>query len=253
MKIKLVGIILLGVLSSCVSKKEIFYLQDVDDFNNSTLVYDQITIQPNDILNITVGALVPETAIPFNRSYASETQQNSIEIMKLYGYLVSKEKTIIFPSLGAISVEDMSTTQLEGHIESKLTEGGYLNDPTVNIRILNAKVTVLGEVTKPGTYSFTEERITLLQAIGYAGDLTIRGKRDDVLIMREVDGVRKVTHLDLTKSIWLESSFAYVKPNDVIVVNQNPPKVTSAGYIGDIATVLGLTSVILSVIILVTR
>ena len=253
MKIKLVGIILLVVLSSCVSKKEIFYLQDVDDFNNTSLVYDQITIQPNDILNISVGALVPETALPFNRNFTSESQQNSIEIMKLNGYLVSKDKTIIFPSLGAISVENMSTTQLERHIENKLTEGGYLNDPTVNIRILNAKVTVLGEVTKPGTYSFTEERITLLQAIGYAGDLTIRGKRDDVLIMREVDGIRKVTHLDLTKSDWLDNSFAYVKPNDVIVVNQNPPKVTSAGYIGDIATVLGLTSVILSVIILVTR
>jgi len=253
MKIRLICIGLLIVLNSCVSKKEIFYLQDVDDFNNSSLIYDQITIQPNDILNISVGALIPETALPFNRNTISETQQNSIELMKLNGYLVSKEKTIIFPSIGTVSIEGMSTTQLERHLENKLTEGGYLNDPTVNIRILNAKVTVLGEVTKPGTYSFTEERITLLQAIGYAGDLTIRGKRDDVLIMREVDGIRKVSHIDLTKADWLDSTFAYVKPNDVIVVNQNPPKVTSAGYIGDIATVLGLTSVILSVIILVTR
>ena len=253
MKIRLICIGLLIVLNSCVSKKEIFYLQDVDDFNNSSLIYDQITIQPNDILNISVGALIPETAIPFNRNTISETQQNSIELMKLNGYLVSKEKTIIFPSIGTVSIEGMSTTQLERYLENKLTEGGYLNDPTVNIRILNAKVTVLGEVTKPGTYSFTEERITLLQAIGYSGDLTIRGKRDDVLIMREVDGIRKVSHIDLTKGDWLDSTFAYVKPNDVIVVNQNPPKVTSAGYIGDIATVLGLTSVILSVIILVTR
>lgn len=250
---KLIWIVLVLVLNSCVSKKEIFYLQDADDYNNSSLVYGKITIQPNDILNIAVGALIPETAIPYNKISATESNQNNIELMRLNGYLVSKEKTIMFPSLGTISTDAMSTADLERYLEQRLTDGGYLNDPTVTIRILNAKVTVLGEVSKPGTYSFTEESITLLQALGYAGDLTIKGKRDDVLIMREVDGIRQVTHIDLTKADWLESPFSYVKPNDVIVVNQSPPKVTSAGYIGDIATVLGLSSVILSIIILVTR
>ncbi|WP_104736328.1 polysaccharide biosynthesis/export family protein [Hanstruepera ponticola] len=253
MRIFLSVILVTFFLSSCVSKKEIFYLQDVDDYNNSPVSYQDITIQPNDILKISVGALVPETAKPYNRNFQGDMRQNSLEIMKLEGYLVSKDKTIDFPNLGAISVEGMTTAQLEEHIRKKLTDEGHLVQPSVTIRILNAKVTVLGEVNSPGTYSFTEESITLLQAIGFAGDLTIRGKRDDVLVMREVDGVRKVTHLDLTSSSWLESPFYFVKPNDVIVVNQNPPKVTSAGYVGDIGTLLGLTSVILSVIILVTR
>lgn len=253
MKIKLIWIVLVLVLNSCVSKKEIFYLQDVDDYNNTSLVYGQITIQPNDILKISVGALIPETAIPYNKDFSTVTQQNSIELMKLNGYLVSKENTIIFPSLGVVSTENKSTSELEQYLEQRLTDGGYLNDPTVTIRILNAKVTVLGEVNAPGTYEFTEESISLLQAIGYAGDLTIRGKRDDVLIMREVDGIRKVTHIDLTKADWMNSPFSYIKPNDVIVVNQNPPKVTSAGYIGDIGTLLALSSVILSIVILVTN
>lgn len=253
MKIKIIGIVLTILLSSCVSKKEIFYLQDVDDYNNGSVDYPDITIQPNDILNISVGALLPESARPYNRNLNSTVQQNSIDIMKLQGYLVSKEKTIEFPVLGTLLVVGKTTAQLESMIKKRLTDEGHLVEPTVSVRILNAKVTVLGEVNKPGTYTFTEERITLLQAIGYAGDLTIRGKRDDVLIMRETDGVRQISHMNLTVSDWMDSPFYYIKPNDIIVVNQNPPKVTSAGYIGDIGTILALSSVILSVIILVTR
>ncbi|MCX7548880.1 polysaccharide biosynthesis/export family protein [Xanthomarina sp. F1114] len=253
MKIKLIWIVMLLSLNACVSKKKIFYLQDVDSYNNASLTYGETKIQPNDILKITVGALVPETAIPFNKLNPLDLNQNTLELMKLNGYLVSKEKTIVFPSLGKVSVENMSTAELERYLEQQLTDGGYLKDPTVTIRILNAKVTILGEVNAPGTYEFTEESISLLQALGYAGDLTIRGKRDDVLIMREVDGIRKVTHLDLTTADWLDSPFSYIKPNDVIVVNQNPPKVTSAGYIGDIGTILGLSSLILSIVILVTK
>jgi len=250
---KVCFIFCLCLVCSCVSKKEIFYLQDADDYNNSEITYKEITIQPNDILNISVGALLPETAIPYNKTPPGAGQQNSIELMKLEGYLVSIDKTIIFPVLGLISVENKTTEQLESFLKKRLKGEGHLIDPIVTVRIINAKVTVLGEVNSPGTYSFDEESITVLQALGYAGDLTIRGKREDVLIMREVDGVRKVTHLNLTESSWLDSPFYYVKPNDVIVINQNPPKVTSAGYIGDIATLLGLSTVILSVIILVTN
>ncbi|GGG60220.1 polysaccharide biosynthesis/export family protein [Bizionia arctica] len=254
MKIKLIGIACIVLFSSCVSKKEIFYLQDVEDYNNKAIIYNDITIQPNDILNISVSALVPETAKPYNRNFDGGTiQQNSMDILRLQGYLVTKESTISFPNLGSISVENKTTLQLETFIKDRLTNEGHLVQPDVTVRIINAKVTVLGEVNNPGTYTFTEESITTLQAIGYAGDLTIQGKREDVLIMREVDGVRKIGHLDLTQSSWLDSDFSYVKPNDVIVINQNPPKVTSAGYIGNIATLLGVSTVILSVIILLTR
>ncbi|PNQ73466.1 ligand-binding protein [Hanstruepera neustonica] len=253
MRIKLLGIVLLLALSSCVSKKEILYLQNADDANNTIIDYSSITIQPNDILNISVGALVPETAIPYNRKLGDNAPQNSIDLLKLEGYLVSKEKKIIFPVLGEITVENMTTAQLEMYLKDRLKEGGHLVDPTVSVRILNAKVTVLGEVKNPGTYSFSEESISIFQALGYAGDLTIKGVREDVLVVREIDGVRKITHLNLTSAELLNSPFYYVKPNDVIVVNQNNPKVKTAGFIGDVGTLLAVTTVVLSIVILLSR
>jgi len=253
MKFKIFGIVLLlMVLSSCVSQKEILYLQDVDEYDNSTLVYQQINIQPNDILKITVGSLIPETAIPYNKSAIGSTQ-SSIELMQMEGYLVSFESTIVFPVLGHVSVKDKTTSQLEVFLIKRLKEDGHLVDPSVTIRILNAKVTILGEVNKPGTYSFTEESITVLQALGYAGDLTIRGVREDVIIMREVGGIRNIKHIDLTSANWLESPYYFIKPNDVIIINPNNPKVKTAGFIGDIGTLLGVTAIILSSIILLTN
>lgn len=253
MRYRVLGIIILIIVSSCVSKKEILYLQNADDVNNAAIAYNSITIQPNDILNISVGALIPETAIPYNRKQGDNAPQNSIDLLKLEGYLVSKEKKIVFPVLGEISVEGMTTAQLENYLKNRLKDGGHLLDPTVSVRILNAKVTVLGEVKNPGTYTFSEESISVLQALGYAGDLTIKGVREDVLLVREIDGIRQVTHLDLTSADLLNSPFYYLKPNDVIVVNQNTPKVKTAGFVGDVGTLLAVTTVVLSIVILLSR
>jgi polysaccharide export outer membrane protein len=114
-------------------------------------------------------------------------------------------------------------------------------------------VTVLGEVTKPGLYNYTEQNITIIQALGMAGDLTIKGKRKEVLVIREENGTRKYATLDLTQSAIFESEYYYVHTNDVIVVNPNGARVKNAGYIGDPGTLLGVASVILSMIILLTR
>ena len=114
-------------------------------------------------------------------------------------------------------------------------------------------MTILGEVKNPGTYSFTEQNITILQALGYAGDLTINGKRDDILITREVDGVRKISHIDLTSSSFMDSEFYFIKPNDNIIVNPNNPKVKSAGFVGNVGTILTIASLALSITILLTR
>ena len=252
MKNKLLIIILIGLMQSCVSKKEILYMQDVDAYNQSELTYLSTTLQPNDILKISVGALVPETALPYNR-FPSTGQGGDTETMKLEGYLVSLDQTITFPVLGVLSVKDKTPGELEQDLRRKLEEGGHLVSPSVAVRLLNAKVTLLGEVNSPGTYTFTESNVTLLQAIGLAGDLTIYGKRDDVVLIREVDGVRTVAHLDLTTANWLNSPYQVVQPNDVIIVNQNPAKVTSAGFIANIGTLISVTSVVLSMVILLTR
>lgn len=228
-------------------------MQDANTMGSGAVNYNSASIQPNDILKITVETLVPEAALPYNRSSALGAQPQNIQVLQLNGYLVSLDNTIKFPVLGEISTENQTTKQLETTIREKLVSGEHLLSPTVNVRLINAKVTILGEVNQPGTYSFTEQNITLLQALGYAGDLTINGKRNDILITREADGLRKVSHIDLTSASFMNSEFYFIKPNDVIVVNPNNPRVKNAGFVGDVGTVLTIASLALSITILLTR
>jgi polysaccharide export outer membrane protein len=251
MKVKILGLFLLVVLQSCKTKKDLLYIQDINAYNNTEVTYTNPTLQPNDILKITVGALVPETAIPYNRIAPTVVQANTPEMMRLEGYLVSLEQTISFPILGEVSVANKTIRQLEKDLINRLEFGGHLVNPSVNVRLLNAKVTILGEVNRPGTYTFTENNINLLQAFGLAGDLTINGVRDDVVLIREIDGVRTIAHFDLTKSDWLDSPYYLIKPNDVIMVNPNGAKVKTAGYIGNISTLLAVTSLLVTTIILI--
>ncbi|MDH7911503.1 polysaccharide biosynthesis/export family protein [Winogradskyella sp. SYSU M77433] len=242
-----------GMCFSCATKKEILYLQDVDSRVNDEINYTNAKIQPNDVLRIDVSALIPESAKPYNKANNGNSGGNSIQLMQLQGYLVSEDLTINFPVLGRLSVGNKTTQEFALYLRNLLEEGGHLKEPSVDVRLINAKVTVLGEVNQPGTYNFTEQNITLLQALGYAGDLTINGKREDVIIMRDMQGVRKVTHINLTTSDWLNGPYNFIKPNDIIVVNPNSPKVKSAGFIGNVGTLLSVVSILFSTIILITR
>lgn len=228
-------------------------MQDVTNVGPGNVNYQTPTIQPNDILKINVETLIPEAAAPYNKGVLQGMQPQNIQLLQLDGYLVSLENTIKFPVLGEISTKDLTTMQLEEELKQRLVDGGHLINPKVNVRVINAKVTILGEVNQPGTYNFTEQNITLLQALGYAGDLTINGQRNDVLVTREVDGMRKVTHLDLTSAAFMNSDYYFVRPNDVIVVNPNNPKVKSAGFVGNVGTILTIASLALSITILLTR
>lgn len=238
---------------SCASKKEVLYLQDATSVATNQVEYSSALIQPNDILKITVESAVPEAAIPYNKASALNVQPQNIQIMQLDGYLVSPKHTIVFPVLGEISTKNQTTEKLQDDIKQQLQTGGHLTNPIVTVRLINAKVTILGEVNRPGTYNFTEQNITFLQALGYAGDLTINGKREDILIIREVEGVRKVTHVDLTSASFMNSEYYFIKPNDVIIVNPNDPRVKNAGFISNVGTVLTIASLALSVTILLTR
>ena len=253
MKIRVLVMLLLIVVSSCASKKDILYLQDADIKSNIKIGYQNTSIQPNDILKITVGTLVPEAAIPYNRLSTGGVGGNSVELMQLEGYLVTNEGYINYPVLGNIFVLNLTANEIEKKIIELLVQGSHLNNPTVNVRLLNAKIAILGEVNAPGTYTFTEQNITLLQALGLAGDLTINGKRDDIIITRDVDGVRKIAHIDLTTTDFMTSEYYYVKPNDNIIVNQNNPRVMNSGYIGDVGTFIAVVSLALTLTILVTQ
>ena len=240
------------ILASCATKKDVLLFQDKSKLN-AAITYKAPKIQVNDILTVQVSTLQPELAAPYNLIQQTGNNAVMVESLKLQGYLVNAEGQIIFPVLGAIKVNDKTPQELEQFLKTKLQDENHLLAPTVTVRIINSKVTILGEVMHPGTFSYTEQNISVLQAIGLAGDLSIRGKRKEVLLIREVDGQRSYTTLDLTKTDWFTSEYFYIKQNDVLVVNPNSARIKNAGFIADPTTLLGVASVILSMVILLTR
>jgi polysaccharide export outer membrane protein len=244
----LLSIACLLLLASCADKKDLIYYQDIQN-SQSSINYVANEIQINDILYIKVDALIPDSAKPFNLDINASTSIN-MDTFKVQGYLVSQDGTIVFPILGSLKVAGKTTNDLQKMLVSMLNDNGYIKDANVNVRVINSKVTVLGEVKNPGTYSFEEQNISLNQAIGYAGDLTIFGKRKDILLIRENNGTRTYIKLDLTKSDWFTSPYYYVKQNDVIIVNPNGAKVMSSGYLSNIGSIVGILSFAATLVLL---
>lgn len=143
MKFRIIVIVLLTMLQSCVSKKDVLYLQDAKAVNSTSISFSETTIQTNDILKIIIGSLVPEAAVPYNKVSSGTIQATNLDLMKLEGYVVSPEQNIQFPILGTISVKNKTTEQLAKDIKIQLEQGGHLTNPTVDIRLLNGKFTVL--------------------------------------------------------------------------------------------------------------
>lgn len=246
-------IILAALVTGCTSRKKVVFFQDIDQsqLDNVEKHSEQLEIKVNDILDIKVKTLNPESAIPFNPQNIGGAQNIRLDIIKINGYLVKKDGTIEYPELGTVKVKGKSTQEVQNLLEEKLKP--YLKNPIVNVRVINYKFTVLGEVNRPGTYEIVEENYTLLQALGRAGGLTINGKRKNILIIRHEDGERITKRIDLTQSDWMNSRFYFIKQNDQIYVEPNNPKVKRAGFIGDASTVLSALSVILSAIVIIFR
>lgn len=246
-------LITIGLFTSCASKKDVILFQDIQVSQQNQVNYEFPKIQINDILDIKISALIPETAIPYNVSIANINALQSLDLIKLNGYLVSENGTVILPILGDIVVSGKTKDDLEKELVLILESKGHLKNPTVNVRILNAKFTVLGEVKMPGTYAYTEQYISLPQALGYAGDVTIEANRKEVVVIREENGVRKYHKIDLTKSDWFNSPYYIIKQNDIVYVYPNNVKVKSTGFIGNTGTVLSVISILLTSFVLLTR
>lgn len=251
-KILIPIMLLILLLQSCTTKKQMLYLQDLDQYSNSTLTYATPKIQPNDILKIDVSDLNPVVAAPFNINVGSSGQA-SVEMMKLTGYLVNPLGNITMPILNEIKVSGLTPSNVESKIKERLIKEGYLVNPTVLVRVLNNKFTILGEVKSPGVIPFTEESISILEAIGMAGDLTYSGIRKDVMLIREVDGKRVVYHIDLTTASWMSDANYRIRQNDVIMVKPNKLKANSGGLIKDPIQVMGLVASLLAVVLLITN
>ena len=251
MKKLLLIVVSVLMISACTSKKQMVYLKGIEKYTNTEITKQKIssTIQVDDVLRIEVRSMIPEAAIVYNRVPQQANTVQNINLLQLEGYLVSSNYTINFPVLGVIKVTG-TTLELEQGIAKKLLEGGHLVNPTVSVRLLNGKFTVLGEVAKAGTYTFLEKNLTVLQALGYAGDLTISGKRNNITLIREVDGVRSTAKLDLTSKDLLDNPAYYIRNNDVIIVNPNFNRIKSAGFIGSPQSIASLSSILLSITLL---
>lgn len=251
--VKNIFLILLSLFAiSCSSKKEIYRFQDAEDYNNTEFSNTQYTIQPNDILKIDIRTPDFESADGAFSVESNPVSGVSLDILKLEGNMVSPDYLIKHNVLGSINVKDKTTDELELQIIKILKEQNQLKDPTVNVKIINAKFTVGGQVMKPGTYNMVE-RITILQALGYAGDLTINGVRNDIMILRQHNGKQEVGHIDLTSVSFTQSPYYYLKQNDQIYVKPNGPRVKTAGYITNLPTALGIFSGLLTTYLLISN
>jgi polysaccharide export outer membrane protein len=237
-------------LSSCVSKKEVVYFQNAKDFET---IVDTDTFTPkfkvNDIVSIFVSTFDLEAVKPFNLLVegSGETGQP-----KLIDYLVDIEGNIDYPVLGKVKLLGLTVQEAQELFKEKLAL--YLKDPIVNIRILNFRVSILGEVRSPGRYDVSGERITILEAIALAGDLNIKGQRDNVLVIRDFNGTKTYTRVDLTNKELFNSPVYYLTQNDVVYVEPNNSAVSSASGDTRIGTIISITSfLITTALIFVTR
>lgn len=241
---------------SCKPRKELVYYQNIDALKSSEQLNSyEIKIQPDDLLMIIVSADDPETAIPFNLSTISVPSATNSNVMSASGqeslqsYLVDASGTIDFPVLGKLKVGGLSRSELMKLLETKISS--YIKNPIINIRLTNFKVSVQGEVTVPGTYSINSDRVTLIEAISMAKDLTIYGKRDNILVIREVNGVKSYTRVDITKADFINSPFYYLAQNDVVYVEPNKTRINGAAVGANTGVIISITSLLITVITLI--
>ena len=255
---KIFILFLLGNISvSCVSSKKIVYFQDLSE---GQMLLDTIQksskIQPDDLLSIVVSAYDLNAVRPFN--LISETRPTN-EISGIstsnnnqqQAYLTAQDGTIDFPILGRIKVAGLTRTELSDLLSKRISE--YVKDPIVSIRILNFKISLLGEVTRPGTYNFEGERLTLPAALGLAGDLTIYGRRDNVLVIRDNGKTKDYKYLDLRSADILNSEYYYLQQNDVVYVEPNSAQVQSSSFNRNSAVYISIASLLLSAMVIIFR
>lgn len=242
-----------ALFASCQSYKKVPYLQDAEVINQAQQqekLYDA-TIMPKDLLTIVVSCTNPELAVPFNLVAAT---QSGVEISRMQTttqptiqqYLVDNEGRINFPVLGTLKVGGLTKSQAEELIIKNLKP--YIKEtPIVTVRMSNYKISVLGEVTRPGTFTITNEKVNLLEALAMAGDMTVWGLRDNVKLIREdANGKQEIHTLDLNKAETILSPYYWLQQNDVIYVTPNKTKARNAGVGTSTSLWFSATSILVS-------
>lgn len=242
------GIAVLLFFMSCGSRKNIVYMQNARPFETEVVTNSfEPRLKIDDILSIHISSIDMAATAPFNLTVGAGQNIRELE------YVIDKEGNIDFPVLGKIQLLGLSITEAKELFREKLINGDYLKDPIVNIRIKNFRVTVLGQVQKPGTYVVEGQRITLLEAIGLAGDLDIKGKRKNILIVRDFDGVKTYTRVDLTSKEFVNSPVYYLTQNDVVYVEPNNSVVRTSNLDSRLTIGLSVFSIVLTTVIALIR
>lgn len=241
------------VFSSCGSRKNMVYLQQ-DSIEINTLYEHNIpTIQPNDILTIVVSAADPKVTAPFNpiSSLGTGSAIQNADMAQRPTYTVDNQGNVTLPMLGQIHVAGLTRLQAIEKIRKELSQ--YIKDPGVNMNFNNFRISVLGEVTRPGSFIMPTERVTILEALGMAGDLTIRGLRQNVMIIREINGHKSIHRLDLTKQETLNSPYYYLVQNDVVYVEPNKAQINNSKLGANTNIIISIAGLLITVISVITR
>ena len=267
MRVKLVSVVALFVLllGACSVPKDVVYFQGVD-----ALTPEQVSkmnqaytskICPDDLLTITVTAWDPTVVTPFNPpvyAYATQGETTTVSSGQLRTYLVDQEGDINFPVLGKIHVAGLTKQQLSDKMQEMISP--YVKDALVNVQIVNYKVTMMGEVSRPGAISLKNDRLSILDAIGQVGDLTINANRKNILVIRDNNGEKEFARLDITEPDIFTSPYYYLQQNDVVYVEPNNAKKRNARYsqaqqysITVFSSILSAVSVITTVILAITK
>lgn len=241
-------------LTSCSAPKNIAYIKNSDevDFSHSAYLYDA-RIMPKDVLTITVNTVNPEASAPFNLIVS--TSLNTSNVNQTFGtnralqsYLVSNDGTIEFPVLGTLQVGGLTKIECEKMIHDKIKP--YLNakeTPVVTVRMANYKISVLGEVNRPGMFTVDNEKINIFEALAKAGDLTIYGVRDNVKLIREnADGKKEIHTIVLNDANIINSPYYYLQQNDILYVEPNKVKAQNSTVGQTTSLWISATSILIS-------
>ncbi|CAM3259215.1 polysaccharide biosynthesis/export family protein [Empedobacter stercoris] len=237
--------------TSCGSRKDIVYFQNQEQLTTS---FEQFIpkIQPTDQLAIVISAADVAAVAPFNQMSTIQTTANSSTISPYSPtYTVDENGNISLPMVGNVQLAGLTRSQAIETIKNKVSQ--YIVNPGVNVNFVNFRISVLGEVSRPGSFIVPTERITLLDALGMAGDLTIKGKRENVTVIRESNGVKERYNVDLTSESALNSPVYYLAQNDVVYVEPNSAQVSASKFTPNYSLWISMAGVIISVISVLTR
>lgn len=229
----IVCFMVLTIISSCVSTKDVPYMKNADivDLTPSRGLYDA-KIMPKDLLTITVSTLNADASAPFNGGSTSIVAQGNSNTASTQGYLVDNNGDIEFPLVGKIHVAGLTKTLCQEAIRERIAP--YLaktERPLVTVRMSSYRITVLGEVKGPGVIPVTTEKISVLEAIASAGDLSIYGRRDNVMLIREdSNGQKSIHRLNLNDANIINSPYFYLQQNDVLYIQPNKVQASNAGF-----------------------